>query len=149
MKRFIFLFFIFPILFINCEKDDPPPDEEDYPVEMNCIINSIDFITNNVIAITGSNVIQVSGEAGNTRVILYIEIDGVPGTYPLDGTSNYTAFVEDLVNNITYTSDDGFITLDEKDDTAGQMSGTFQFHGTEFLGYGEVDVFAGTFSTEF
>ena len=149
MKRLVLLLAAMPLILWNCEKDDPPPDDEEFPVEMTCIINSIDFATNNVIAVTGSNVIQVTGEAGDTRVVLQIEIDGTPGTYSLDGTSNYSAFIEDILNNTTYLSDDGFLIIDEKDDVEMQMSGSFQFHGTEFLGYGEVDVIAGTFSSEY
>ena len=149
MKRLIIILVAFPLLLWQCKKDNTDPDDEDFPIEMNCIINSIDFVTNNVIAVTGSNVIQITGDGGDTRVILYVEIDAVEGTYPLDGTTNYSGFVEDLTNNITYTSDDGFLTIDEKDDTTFQMSGTFQFHATEFLGYEEVNVIAGSFSTEF
>ena len=150
MKKFIpFILISCGLVLMSCQKNDTNPDEEAFPVEMNCIINSIDFFTNNVLAITGSNVIQISGSSAETRVILYVEIDAAPGTYPLDGTTNYAGFVEYIIDNTTFTSDDGFLIIDEKDDMAGEMSGSFQFHGTEFLGYAEVDVIAGTFSTEF
>lgn len=145
LKHILILLFSVPLLFSSCEKDADLDDMEFSPT-VRCIVNSIDFQSNLIEVNLGNNAIQFSANAGDKILTIQIETPIAEGTYPLDGTTISQAVYSDISNSIEYISDDGSIMITRYDPVSKEIEGTFQFHGIEFFGSGEIFVIDGQLS---
>lgn len=145
LKATLFLLIAIPFLFSSCKKDGDMEDAEFSPT-VRCIVNSIDFQSNLIQVDIGNNAIQFTANAGDKILTIQIETPLAEGTYPLDGTTISQAIYSDTSNNTEYISDDGNITISRYDAVFKEVEGTFQFHGIEFFGSGEIFVIDGQLS---
>ena len=133
------------LFLFSCEKDGNT-DEVEFSPTVRCIINSSDFQTNLLEIIPGSNVYQIKANFGDSQMTIQMQNPPSEGTYPLDGTTNDQVVFTDNFNSTEFISDDGSISITRYDDVTNEMEGTFQFHGIEFFGAGEINVIDGQFS---
>ncbi|NND76831.1 MAG: hypothetical protein HKN39_01450 [Flavobacteriales bacterium] len=134
------------IFLFSCEKDSDDPMDTEFSPSVRCIINSTDVQTNLIEIVPGNNVFQINANFGDSQMTLQMQNPPSEGSYPLDGTTNDQIVYSDNFNNVEYISDDGSITISRYDEATNELEGTFQFHGIEFFGAGEINVIDGQFS---